>query len=80
MAALTSPTTQGATHPAYRVIVRDGFGDSAVWADALPGCWLHAWSCDGSLDARDWMPAGSTEAGGRGPRMSTTVRREAVAA
>ena len=63
---MSSPLTQNAPFPAQRIIVRFGYSDEAVWRPAMsPSDWLHSWSCDGSLDAREWVPSGSTLAHGR---------------
>lgn len=73
---MPSPLTTGATHPAPRVLVREPYSDHRVWRDTFgPTTFLHSWSCDGSLDAREWIPAGSTFSTHQGgPRASIVVR------
>jgi hypothetical protein len=63
---MPSPLTTGAQHPPQRVLVRESHSDHRTWRDVFgPAEFLHAWSCDGSLDAREWVPAGSTLEHGR---------------
>lgn len=72
---MTSPLTTGSSNPPARVLVRYTHSDEATWRGVFgPTEFLHCWSCDGSMGARDVMPAGSTVATERGAKAETAWR------